>query len=293
VPTDRAPIDPERVLVIVAVYLVVGCGVGLFGSLVGLGGGIFLVPALSLFLGVPIHVAIATSLVAVIATSSSAAVGYLRHDLSNIRLGMVLETATTVGSIVGGLVATALNREVLSGIFGVVLAAVAIYMLVKRGGEPAARANIVPGGRLDGRIGGHYHDVRRGEDIGYSVRRVPFGLAASFVAGNLSGLLGIGGGVVKVPAMTLAMGVPPKVAVATSNFMIGVTACAGAFIYYSRGYIDPRVAAPIVLGVTVGAYVGSRLTPRIKSSHLLLALAVVMLLLAGQMLLAAVGIRVR
>lgn len=277
----------------VVVYLVVGAAVGLFGALVGLGGGIFLVPVLSLFMGVPIHTAIAASLVAVIATSSSAAVGYLRHDLSNIRLGMILEVATTVGAVVGGLVATSLNREVLSGLFGVVLATVAIYMFLRRGKELPPAADVTPGGDFRGRLGGRYHDVRRGEDVAYGVRRVPFGLAASFVAGNLSGLLGIGGGVIKVPAMTLAMGVPPKAAIATSNFMIGVTACASAFIYYSRGYIDPRVVVPVVLGVTAGAFAGSRLTPRLKSSHLMLALAVVMMLLALQMLLAAFGISVR
>ncbi len=278
---------------IVAAYLVVGVAVGLFGALVGLGGGIFLVPVLSLFMGVPIHTAIAASLVAVIATSTSAAVGYLRHDLSNIRLGMILEVATTVGAVVGGLVATSLNREVLSGVFGVVLATVGIYMVVRRGTEPVAATDVTPGGDLHGRLGGRYYDQRRGEDVAYAVRRVPFGLAASFVAGNLSGLLGIGGGVIKVPAMTLAMGVPPKAAIATSNFMIGVTACASAFIYYSRGYIDPRVVVPVVLGVTVGAFAGSRLASRLKSSHLVFALAIVMMLLAAQMVLAAFGISVR
>ena len=276
---------------IVVVYLVVGAAVGLFGALVGLGGGIFLVPVLNLFMGVPIHSAIAASLVAVIATSTSAAVGYLRHDLSNIRLGMILEVATTVGAVVGGLVATSLNREVLSGLFGVVLAIVGIYMIVKRGNEPVTPAAVATGG--DGGLGGRYRDVRRDEDVAYGVRRVPFGLGASFVAGNLSGLLGIGGGVIKVPAMTLAMGVPPKAAIATSNFMIGVTACASAFIYYSRGYVDPRIVVPVALGVTVGAFAGSRLTPRIKSSHLVFALAIVMMLLSVQMLLAAFGISVR
>lgn len=275
---------------IVAVYLVVGGAVGLFGALVGLGGGIFLVPILSLFMGVPIHTAIAASLVAVIATSTSAAVGYLRDDLSNIRLGMILEVATTVGAVVGGLVATSLNREILSGVFGVVLATVGIYMIVRRG--KGASFEVTPGDTIDG-LGGRYHDAQRGEDITYRVRRVPFGLAASFVAGNLSGMLGIGGGVIQVPAMTLAMGVPPKAAIATSNFMIGVTACASAFIYYSGGYIDPRVVVPVVLGVTVGAFAGSRLSPRLKSSHLVLALATVMVLLALQMLLAAFGISVR
>jgi len=279
--------------VIVISYVAVGAAVGLFGALVGLGGGIFLIPVLSLFMGVPIHTAIAASLVAVIATSSSSAVGYLRHDLSNIRLGMILEVATTVGAVVGGLVATSLNREVLSGLFGVVLATVGVYMIVKQGKGPPESADVKRGDDSRGRLGGRYHDVRRDEDVVYGVRRVPFGLAASFVAGNLSGLLGIGGGVIKVPAMTLAMGVPPKAAIATSNFMIGVTACASAFIYYSRGYIDPRVAVPVVLGVTVGAFAGSRLTPRLKSSHLVLALATVMLLLALQMLLAAFGISLR
>lgn len=223
-----------------------------------------------------------------VATSTTSAISYVRDELSNMRLGLALEVATTIGAVLGGLTASYMSREALSAIFGAAMIGVSFYLL-KNGADAALEEAPVDLGRL----GGRYHDPALGREVRYRVRGLPFGLAISFLAGNLSGLLGIGGGPLKVPAMTLGMGVPMKAAVATSNFMIGVTACASAALYYVRGLVDPLVAVPACLGVTLGAFAGARLTPRLKSRSLTRALAVVLLALAAQMLLAAAGVRLR
>jgi len=272
----------------ITLFVIVGIVGGLMGSMVGLGGGILIVPVLSLFMGVPIKEAIAASVVAVIATSTTGAVSYVRDEISNIRLGMTLETATTIGAVLGGLTATMLKAQVLQAIFGVLLVLMAGYLYLKRRQKNAYELAEDPG-----LLGGRYHDPYLKTDVCYQVRQLPIGLAASFVAGNISGLLGIGGGPIKVPVMTIAMGVPMKAAAATSNFMIGVTACASAYIYYTRGMVNPLVAVPVALGVTAGAYVGSRLAPKVSGTRLATALAVILILLAIQMALAVAGIRVR
>ncbi|MCZ7663476.1 MAG: sulfite exporter TauE/SafE family protein [Thermoleophilia bacterium] len=271
------------------IFGLVGVAAGTLGSMVGLGGGVIIIPVLSLFLGVPVHEAIGASIVGVVATSTTAAAGYVRHDFTNIRLGITMETATTLGAIAGGLTAAALDRATLSGVFGAVTLIVAIYMLYKQRGR-GATPNLA---QTAGLYGGRYFDPNLGRVVTYRVRRLPVGLAASLVAGHLSGLLGIGGGVIKVPVMTLAMGVPIKAAAATSNFMIGVTAAASAYIYYSRGYVDPMVAVPVALGITLGAYVGSRVAPHVRGGVMVVMLSVMVLVLSVQMILAAFGLSIR
>ena len=271
------------------IFGLVGVAAGTLGSMVGLGGGVIIIPVLSLFLGVPVHEAIGASIVGVVATSTTAAAGYVRHDFTNIRLGITMETATTLGAIAGGLTAVALDRATLSGVFGAVTLIVAIYMLYKQRGRGAPPNQA----QTAGLYGGRYFDPNLGRVVTYRVRRLPVGLAASLVAGHLSGLLGIGGGVIKVPVMTLAMGVPIKAAAATSNFMIGVTAAASAYIYYSRGYVDPMVAVPIALGITLGAYVGSRVAPHVRGGVMVVMLSVMVLVLSVQMILAAFGLSIR
>jgi uncharacterized protein len=244
---------------------------------------------LTLFFGVPIHQAIAASVVGIIATSTTGAISYVRGQITNMRLGMAMETLTAVGAIFGGLTAALLNREVLSAVFCAVLLLMACYIIYKQRqkGPRATQLEEV------GLFGGQYYDPSLKQEVGYRVRRLPIGLAASLLAGNISGLLGIGGGPIIVPAMTVGMGVPMKAAAATSNFMIGVTGCASAYIYYMRGTIDPLLAVPIALGVMVGAFFGSRLAPKVNNAQLSTALAVILLILAVQMGLAALGVRVR
>ena len=262
------------------IYLaLVGLIGGTFGSMVGLGGGVFIIPALTLFLGVPIHQAIAASLVAVVATSTTAAAAYVRDDLSNMRLGMTMETMTVTGALVGSLV----------GVFGGVMIVVSVYMGIRQ-----RSAQVPPIDDEDlGTLGASYYDRNLDSAVRYRVRRLPLGMGASFIAGNVSGLLGVGGGFLKVPAMVLFMGVPVRAAVSTSSFMIGVTACAGSVVYFARGMVDPVVTVPVVLGVSLGAYVGSRLALRIRSSVLAILLSAVLFALSVQMILSAVGINVR
>jgi uncharacterized membrane protein YfcA len=273
-----------------AILLVlVGLAGGAFGSMVGLGGGIFIIPALVLFLDVPVHNAIAASLLAVVATSTTAAAAYLKQDLTNIRLGMTLETATVTGALAGGVVGAALSKTALSAIFGAVMIVVSVYMAVRqRVVRPPAT---YPG--QTGLLGDSYRELSTGEEVNYRVRRLPTGMGASLVAGLVSGLLGVGGGFLKVPVMVVAMSVPVRAAVATSSFMIGVTACVSALVYFAKGLVDPVVSVPVVLGVVIGAYLGSKLSMRVKSSVLTVILAVVLFALAVQMLLSSLGIEVR
>lgn len=257
--------------------------------MLGLGGGVFIVPALTLFLKVPVHEAVAASLVAVVATSSTASVAYLREGLTNLRLGMTLETLTVTGALVGGLVGVVLSREVLSAVFGAVMVAVSIYMLVR---SRSIDATVEPVEGL-GSLGASYYDRSLDKTVTYRPQRLHVGMGAGLLAGVVSGLLGLGGGFLKVPVMVLAMRIPMRAAVATSSFMIGVTACAGAAVYLARGLVDPVTTVSVVLGVVVGAAAGSRLAQRVKSSLLTGLLSVVLLALAVQMILAAAGISVR
>lgn len=270
-------------------FVVAGTAAGTLGSLVGLGGGIIIVPVLSLFLDVPIHQAVAASLVAVVATSSVAAIGYTRDEIANLRLGMTLETATTLGAIGGGLLASRLPRESLSAVFAAFLVLNAAYLIFRQ----SRQEHEPPSDAHTGALGGRYHDPALAREVSYRVRRVPLGMAVSALAGAVSGMLGIGGGPIKVPMMTGAMGVPMKAAAATSNFMIGVTACASAALYYGRGMVSPAVAVPVALGVAAGAFAGSRLARKVHGAHLSRILAAVLCVLAVQMSLAAAGIRLR
>lgn len=276
-------------MVHVILLAVVGFAGGVFGAMVGLGGGVFIIPALSLFLDVPIHNAIAASLVGVVATSTTGSISYLRQGLANVRLGMTMETGLTLGALTGGMVGTVLGREVLSGIFGGVMVVVAVYMGISRRTSPPEPAEDAALGRL----GGIYYDAGLGQEVRYRVRRLPLGVLTALVAGNVSGLLGVGGGFLTVPVMRMGMGIPMRAAVSTSSFMLGVTACTGAVVYFVRGLVDPVVTVPVVLGVVAGAFLGSRLAVKVRSSVLAVALAVVLFVLSLQMILAAAGIDLR
>jgi uncharacterized membrane protein YfcA len=255
---------------------VVAFMVGLLGSMLGIGGGVLLIPLLTLFLGVPIKTAIGASIVSVIATSSAAGAVYVGHGLTHTRLAMVLEVATTTGALAGGITAVLISGRVLEAVFGVVL----MYVVYSMRHLPREEVATAPTGFLDT----YYVDPLTGQDVVYGVHRFPQGMAASFVAGNISGLLGIGGGIIKVPIMSLVMGIPLKAAIATSNFMIGVTAATSALIYYGRGYVDPQVAVPTALGILVGAQLGPRLGGRARSVTLKRLFQGLLIVFAAQML---------
>ena len=284
-------------MVTYVLFFATGIVAGVFGAMLGLGGGIIMIPILTLGFHVPMHTAIAASVVAVIATSSATAIHYVADRLSNIRLGMTLEIATTIGAVIGGLLAARSPDKLLRIIFALFLVYTAISMLrggEKRGAEKEAAATkeAVAGPEDLGVWGDRFHDPSLGKEVAYRVKALPAGLAASFIAGNFSGLLGIGGGLIKVPAMTLLMGVPFKAAAATSNFMIGVTAVASAFIYYGEGLINPLITAPVAIGVFLGASWGARLAPKISSRLLVQVFSLVLVVEALMMSAQALGIRI-
>ena len=264
---------------------IAGIGAGLFGSLAGVGGGLVIVPLLTVVLGVDIRHAIGASLLGVIAVSTAATASYLQSGLVDRRLGLTLLLATATGGIVGGYVGGLLDPTVLSGIFGVVLLLVAVQMLRGRRSVPVELVGEPVGLEFDS----SYVEPTTGAEVTYRARRVGLGTAVSLAAGALSGLLGIGGGVVNVPTMHLIMGVPIRVALTTSTFMLGATAAASAVIYYSRGLVDPLLAAPVVVGVFIGARAGARLSHRLPQHTLQLLFVGVSLIFAAQMLLRAAG----
>lgn len=253
---------------------------GLVGALTGLGGGVILVPLLTLGLGVDIRYAIGASLVCVIATSSGAAAAFVKEGFTNIRVGMFLEIATTVGALVGTVVAAFVASWALAVIFGIVLLFSAAQSMRPRVEHITETAPGSLGARL--RLSSTY--PHNGELVSYGVEHVGAGFAMMFVAGILSALLGIGSGVVKVLAMDRAMHLPYKVSTTTSNFMIGVTAAASAGVYLHRGYIDPVLVMPVVLGVLAGATLGARMLARVHVKPLRLLFTIIMVVLAFEML---------
>lgn len=315
---------PHNVLLLSLVILLSSVLAGAIGSLLGLGGGVIVIPVLTLLLHVPFPLAIGASIVSVIATSSGAAATYVRDRLTNLRVGMFLEIATTTGAITGAYITTRLNANALSAIFGLVLL-YSIYPLVMRivrdraklaqikehlatlavatVGAGSLQAEPQPPVRLaetvveNDRIAetlsmaGTYYDPALKEQVAYGVRRVPWGMSIMYGAGVISGLLGIGGGVFKVLAMDTVMGMPIKASSATSNFMIGATAAASAGIYFLRGDINPVIAAPVALGVLAGSFVGTRLLAVLAGNTVRLVFAVVLTFVAIQMLLKGFGLQ--
>lgn len=255
-----------------------GAVAGMFGSLLGLGGGVLIVPLLTLGFGLPLRDAVGVSLVCVIMTSSAAAGVYLERHVANLRLGMTLELFTAIGALVGGSIAFLLDERLLSGLFAALLLYVAGTMLrsgLRRSPQPADEATADAG------------EPRAG--FTPPIHGLRIGVAGSFGAGIVSALLGIGGGIIKVPLMNLAMGVPLRVATATSNLMIGITAAASAVIYALNGGIDPYVAGPTAIGVFLGASAGSRLAHRIQLRYLRVLFVAVLGYTAIQMLVRALG----
>jgi uncharacterized membrane protein YfcA len=256
-------------IAVLLILAVVAFLAGLGGSYLGVGGGVFLIPFMTLALGVQIKVAIATSLIGVIATSSGAASVYVRDHLTNLRLAMFLEVATTLGAIAGALVALRIPGEDLYVVFGIVVLYAAVTMLRVRetARQRAYQAGDEPPLTKYLNLSSVYFDQEDQGVYRYRVERPLAGFGISAAAGLFSGLLGVGGGFIKVPAMNVLMRVPMKAAVATSNFMIGVTAAASAFIYYSQGLVDPGLAAMVIIGVFTGTNLGTRLLSHAKASN--------------------------
>jgi uncharacterized membrane protein YfcA len=254
---------------------------GFLGSLTGLGGGVVLIPLLVLVFGVDIHYAMGASLVSIIATSSGSAAAYVKEGYTNIRLGMFLEIATTFGAVAGAFVAGVVPASALAVVFGVVLLVSAFLSSRPRAEEEVDKR---PPDPLATRLRLDSTYPTRGGRKTYHVHNIPFGFAIMFVAGILSGLLGIGSGAFKVLAMDQAMRIPFKVSTTTSNFMIGVTAAASAGVYLRMGYIDPRLAMPVMLGVLLGAFLGTRVLVVARVPGLRIIFGVVILALGAEMI---------
>lgn len=252
---------------------------GLLGALVGIGGGIIIVPALTLILGLPIHTAIAASLISVIATSVAGAHRYVEQQITNIRLGIFLEVSTTIGAFSGALLALILQGSILSIIFGVLVFYMAIFSYRTRAHDD--QVPIINDDNSDDKlekfldIKDEYHDQALDKDIFYIVKRPLAGSLISYFAGVGSGLLGIGGGIIKVAVMNHLMKIPIKVAVATSKFMIGVTAAASSVLYFLSGSVNLYVVAPIALGTMIGASFGSNIMNKFKSKYIKLLFTIV------------------
>ena len=260
------------------ILIISGAATGLIGAMLGLGGGVFLVPLLTLALGVPIRTAIAASLISVIATASASSTINLERGLVNMRLGMALEVATTVGGLAGGLIAATLTHRQLFLAFGATLAVMGVVMALR-----SRRRNVIAhdAGIEPGRLGGR---LREGDQsYVYRVKRLPLAMTASLTAGAISGLLGVGGGIIKVPVLNAFCGIPIRVAAATSAFMIGVTAAASVFLYYSRGDLVLPLTSAVAVGALPGSLLGARLSQRLDARWLKLIMAAVLLMVGARM----------
>ena len=252
---------------------------GSLGAVLGLGGGVFLVPFLNLALGFPFSVAAAISLTTVIATSSTVSASRAGKQLINMKLGMLLEVATAGGSFLGGVTAQFIAQSLLQKLFGVIAMVVAIIMLTR-----LRRRNVILDPTIDpGVLGGRFYEDESGGEVRYRVKRLPVAIIASFVAGNVSSLLGIGGGIIKVPVLNAWCGIPLRAAAATSAFMIGVTATAGAVIYYGHGQLEPSLAAAAVLGVQLGSWAGMRFGAGASAKWLKVLMAIMLFIVSAMM----------
>jgi uncharacterized membrane protein YfcA len=253
---------------------------GLLGSMTGLGGGVIIIPLLTLVLNVDIHYAIGASIISVIATSSGSAAAYVKEGITNIRIGMFLEIATTISAIFGAVITIYINPSYIAVVFGMILLFSAAMMIRKK----VDRSDNDTSGKLALwlKLNGTYptdQGVKK-----YAVHNVLGGFMMMFVAGIISGLLGIGSGALKVIAMDNIMRIPFKVSTTTSNFMMGVTAAASAVVYFHRGQIDPGIAMPVTIGVLIGSTLGAKILLRTKTDKLKIVFAVVVTFLALQMI---------
>lgn len=261
------------------ILLPVSIFAGILGSLLGLGGGIIVVPVLTLYFGVDIKYAVAASLISIIATSSGAAASFIKDHLTNIRLAILLEIGTVFGALSGFILSSYFNSDVLQIIFGSFLFFSAI-MMFRQKNDNRAEKNHPWADSL--KLNSSFPD--KGKMVSYNVSHVPFGLFSMYFAGILSAVLGIGSGIFKVMAMDGAMKLPMKVSSATSNFMIGVTASASAGAYFLRGDIKPDLAAPVAVGILIGSFFGARLMPKLNAMIIRKVFIVVMVVVAFQMI---------
>jgi len=282
--------DPTFFLI---VLFLISVAAGFLGSLLGLGGGMIVIPALTLLFHVDIHYAFGASIVSIIATSCGAAAAYVKEKITNIRIGMFLEVATTVGAITGATLLAVVRTSALFIIFGIVLL-LSFVPVIRRRQEAPIKGTLSKQNGLSHRLRleGKYCDEHLDRQVSYEASKTPVAFGMMYIAGIISGLLGVGSGPFKVLSMDIAMRLPIKVSTTTSNFMIGVTAAASAGIYFARGYINPFIAAPVALGVLVGATLGARWLPRAKNILIRRIFAIALVIVAVQMIFSGLGINI-
>lgn len=274
--------------------LVVGVVAGILGSILGIGGGIILTPVLTLVIGLDIQYAIGASIVSVIATSSGATIAYLKDDLLNLRMAMFLEIATTIGAIVGALLTGVVSTKALFILFGGFLMFSVVNMIQKLWTKADSKERHVQTSSLAQKLNldGEYYDKATQKVVPYHVEKVQGGFLMMLLAGVASGLLGIGSGVFKVTAMDTIMKMPLKPSSATSNLMMGVTAAASAMVYYFNGSILPQIAAPLAIGILIGATIGSRVMPHIQAKYLRMIFLPILIFMSVQMILKGFGVNI-
>ncbi len=274
--------DPGTILPL----FVVSFFAGFIGSMLGLGGGVVIVPAVTLLFNQDIHDAIGASLIGVIATSTSAAIVYLKHKLVNLRLSFLLLLTIIIGAPIGATLSVSIPAKPLEALFGAMMVYTGFAMIKSKISE----SSYFYDGTDTHQNTEHYLDKTSGEIRSYRFVKLPQGMIASFVSGLTSGMLGVGGGWINVPVMHLIMRVPMQAAVATSNYTLGITAAASAFIYYNRGFVKPMIVGPCALGVLIGAQVGSRVAQKVHSATLRWMFFFILLITAAQMLRKAFGL---
>jgi uncharacterized membrane protein YfcA len=265
---------------------IAAAGAGILGSMLGLGGGVFMVPIFTLFLGVDAKLAISSSAVSVFTYSVVGSTVHLRSRFTNLRLAMLLQVPTAAGALIGALLAVRAPERILEGLFGAVLTYAALSMFLKRRVSHVDTSND-PDPLL---LKGTYYDPASKKTVTYVPRNIYRGMGISSGAGVLSGLLGVGGGVIQVPAMNLVMSVPVKAAAGTSALMVGITSVASSFVFYSDNKIDPRIVLPAMIGIVAGAQIGSRLTRKLHTDRLIIIFVLVLLYLGLRLILQALHI---
>ncbi len=258
---------------------------GVFGSMLGLGAGVFFVPILSVFFGVPLKAAVAASAISVIVNSTGGTSVYLKNRMTNVRLALVMELTTTVGAIGGGVIVILISAGTLRLVLGLALLGMSAALFLRKREAPP-----ITDGPDPLRLKATYHDPVKGHDVTYIPTRIVPGLGAASFAGIISGMLGIGGGAIKVPIMNSIMRVPLKATIGTSMYMVGITVSASAFLYYNHGLIDPSVAVPALVGVAMGSQAGSRIMRKLRGRLLTRLLVLILLYLALTLLLQSFGI---
>ncbi len=281
------------IIVYFIALVLTGLAAGVVGSMSGLGGGLIVIPALTLLFGIPLEYAAGASLVATIATSSGAASAYVKEKITNVRIGMSLEVATTLGAIAGSLLAAYIYahgvERVLFVLFGIVMF-LSLYPSVREFRKARLRKMNRDWSTDFFQLYGKYYDKAKREEIKYSGCNWPLGEAIMGIAGIMSGLLGIGSGVLKVMGMDFGMKLPVKVTTTTSNFMIGVTAATGSAVYWALGYIQPFVVAPIVAGILIGAYFGSKLLQKAKGKSIRMLFITMLCVIGIEMIFRGLGV---